>query len=252
MLQEPAQALLTADVGDTDLIRINAGPNPGPAAVRRPQEQFIVPSLVRPLRQVIGQVLAAQILEVAQAEHQKVIEAQEQLRREYDEFQRAQPLTLSVDQRSLIRHLAEDVPTLWASPATTPQDRQQIVRMLVERIELNITGDTEQTEITITWAGGLTSSHRLSRTVISYSQRSDLDQLIARMTQLRQAGLTLKQVAKQLNQAGVPSIRGRPFTNYMVSKLLVQRGLHFPVPENVPSRSYSANTNGGPRIWLKR
>ncbi len=61
-----------------------------------------------------------------------------------------------------------------------------------------------------------------------YSQRSDVDQLIARIVQLRQAGLTLKQVAKQLNRAGVSSLRGRPFTNYMVSKLLVQRGLYFP------------------------
>src|SRR5438132_1430356 len=51
---------------------------------------------------------------------------QEQLRREYDDFRRVQPLTLSEEQRCLIRHLAEDVPALWASPTTTPQDRQQI------------------------------------------------------------------------------------------------------------------------------
>ena len=159
---------------------------------------------------------------------------QEQLCQEYDEFQRAEPLTLSEDQRSLIRHLAEDVPALWTSPTTTPQDRQQIVRMLIERIELNIMGDTEQTEIAITWAGELTSRHRLRRTVISYSQRSDLGQLISRITQLRQAGLTLKQVAKQLNQTGVTSIRGRPFTNYMVSKLLVQRGLYLPCARKRP------------------
>jgi len=122
------------------------------------------------------------------------------------------------------------------------RDRQQIVRMLVERIELNITGDTEQTEITITWAGGFTSRHRLSRTVISYSQRSDLEQLLARIIQLRQAGLSLKQVAKHLNQAGVSSLRGRPFTNYMISKLLVQRGLYLPSarkrPESVVLREH--------------
>lgn len=159
---------------------------------------------------------------------------QEQLRREYDVFQRTQPLTLNEDQRRLIRHLAEDVPAVWNSPTTTPADRQQIVRMLVERIELKITGNTEQTEITIAWSGGFTSCHRLSRTVISYSQRSDLDQLIERIVQLRQAGHSLKQVAKQLNQAGVSSVRGRPFTNYMVSKLLVQRGLYLPYARKRP------------------
>jgi len=159
---------------------------------------------------------------------------QEQHCREYEEFRKEQPLTLNEDQRRWIRHLAEDVPALWASPTTTPQDRQQIVRTLIERIELNIMGDTEQTEITVTWAGGFTSCHQLSRTVISYSQRSDLDQLIDRIIQLRQAGLSLKQVAKQLNQAGVSSLRGRPFTNYMVSKLLVQRGHYLPPARKRP------------------
>lgn len=159
---------------------------------------------------------------------------QEQLRREYDEFRRTQPLTLDAAQRELIRHLAEDIPALWHSPVTTPQDRQQIVRMLVERIELHIAGNSEQTEIIITWAGGGTSRHRLCRTVISYAQRSDLDQLIARIVQLRQSGLSLKHTAEQLNQAGVMPLRGTRFSNYMVSRLLVRRGLYLPYGRKRP------------------
>lgn len=45
---------------------------------------------------------------------------QEQLSRDYDEFRRTQSLTLDDVQRELIRHLAEDIPALWASPTTTP------------------------------------------------------------------------------------------------------------------------------------
>jgi DNA invertase Pin-like site-specific DNA recombinase len=153
---------------------------------------------------------------------------QQQLMKDYQEFQRTQPLTLNDELRDLIRHLAEDIPALWASPTTTPQDRQQIVRMLIERIELNIRGDTEQTEITLFWYGGFTSRHHLSRTVMSYSQSSSTEELITRMVQLRESGLTLKQVAAQLNQEGVASLRGCPFTNFMVSRLLVKRGIHIP------------------------
>jgi DNA invertase Pin-like site-specific DNA recombinase len=159
---------------------------------------------------------------------------QEQLRRESDEFRRTQPLTLDDAQRGLIRHLAEDIPALWASPTTTPQDRQQIVRMLVERIELNIAGNSEQTEITITWAGGCTSCHRFCRTVIRYAQRSDLDQLLARIVQLRQSGFSLKQTAQQLNREGFAPLRGSRFSNDMVSRLLVRRGLYLPYGRKRP------------------
>ena len=105
--------------------------------------------------------------------------------RSYEDFRRQQPLILDEAQRALIRQLADDIPALWVSPTTTAQDRQQIVRMLVEHIELHIEGDSEQTEITITWAGGSTSHHRLCRTVISFAQRSDLSQLLARIVELR-------------------------------------------------------------------
>ena len=117
---------------------------------------------------------------------------------------------------------------------TTPQDRQQIVRMLVERNELHIAGNSEQTEISITWAGGGTSRHRLCRTVISYVQRSDLDQLISRIVQLRQSGLSLKHTAQQLNQEGVMPLRGTHFSNYIVSRLLVRRGLYLPYGRKRP------------------
>jgi len=159
---------------------------------------------------------------------------QEQLRREYDEFRRTQPLMLDEAQRELIRHLAEDIPALWVSPTIMPQDRQQIVRMLVERIELHIEGDSEQTGLVITWAGGCTSRHRLCRTVISYAQRSDVDQLITHIVQLRQSGLSLKQTAEQLNREGLAPLRGQRFTHFMISRLLVQRGLHLPYGRKRP------------------
>lgn len=159
---------------------------------------------------------------------------QQQLTREYEDFRRTQPLTLTEAQREWIRHLAQDIPALWAAPTTTPQDRQQIVRMLIERIELNIEGDSERTEVTITWAGGFTSQDRLRRVVCSYSQRYDLEPLITRVVQLRQSGLSLKQVAAQFNEQGIVSLRGSPFTTTILSRLLVRRGLYLPYGRKRP------------------
>jgi hypothetical protein len=109
--------------------------------------------------------------------------------------------------------------------------------MLIERIEINIQGKTEQTEITITWVGGFTSCHHLSRTVTSYSQFTGADELVAHIVELKQTGLNLKQVAAQLNRDGVASLRGPPFTNSMLSRLLTKRGIHLrparPRPDTV-------------------
>lgn len=172
---------------------------------------------------------------------------QQQLMKDYQEFQRTQPLTLSNEQRDLIRHLAEDIPALWASPTTTPQDRQQIVRMLIERIELNIQGDTEQTEITIFWHGGFTSRHHLHRTIRHYGQRSDFDRLLARILELKQTSKNLAEVAEQLQRDGMNSLHGVPFTASMLSRLLRKQGIHRPRSEATP---------GSPHLqpdewWLK-
>jgi len=153
---------------------------------------------------------------------------QERLLLEYEAFQRQQPRQLSDDQRELIQHLAEDIPALWFSPTSTPQDRQRITRMLIERIDLLIAGNSEQTEVVITWSGGVRSRHHIARTVISYNQLSNLDALIAHIVELKEKGMNLHQVADRLNQEGWRSLRGVLFTNQMLSRLLVKRGLHLP------------------------
>jgi len=167
----------------------------------------------------------------------------EQLRHKHAEFQRSQAFALDAAEGERIRHLAEDIPTLWASPTTTPQDRQEIVRMLIERLELNVVGNSEQAEVTITWVGGCTSRHRFRRSVQSYTQSSDIDPLVARIVALRNAGRSLKEVAAELNQSGLASLRGRAFTMHTISRLLVARGLYLPRARWLPANLKS--TNGG-------
>ena len=175
---------------------------------------------------------------------------QEQVAREYEDFQRMQPLMLNEDQRELILHLAQDIPALWASPTTTPQDRQQVVRMLVDRIELNIEGNTEQTEITITWAGGFTTQHRLNRTVISYSQRSDLDQIIGRIVQLRQTGLnwTMRPNNSTRKESCLFEVALSPTS--CSADCWSNGDCICPTAESVPNLWCLASTNGGFPTWL--
>jgi hypothetical protein len=53
----------------------------------------------------------------------------------------------------IIESLAGDLPALWRA-ATTVQDRQEVVRHLVERVVVAIPGETEWVDVAIHWAAG--------------------------------------------------------------------------------------------------
>ena len=159
---------------------------------------------------------------------EEALREQTQLKIEYEDFRRIQPTQLDDEQRTLVRQLSQDIPTLWNVATTSAQDRQRIVRMLIDRIELKIEGNTERTEIILTWAGGFTSRHQHNRTVISYAQLSNLNEMLARIIELKETCATLGEVANQINNEGYRSLRRRTFTGAMISRLLVKQGIHSP------------------------
>ena len=134
-------------------------------------------------------------------------------------------------EREAILRLAHDVPALWHAAETTPQDRQEIVRVLVDRVTVEVHDDSEQVDVTIQWAGGVSSAHCLRRPVARYDQLSNVTALVARIDGLRQAGHSFAQIAEHLNREGFyPPKRTERFTGETVARLLSRRGLHGPRP----------------------
>ena len=123
----------------------------------------------------------------------------EQQRQEEDaRFRRERPRALTAPEREALLRLAQDVPAVWPASATTAQDRQEIVRLLVERVTVNGHEDSEQGDGTLQWAGGVTRTHRLRRPVARYDQLSTYPELGAHIAGLRQTGHSLAQIAAQL------------------------------------------------------
>ena len=121
---------------------------------------------------------------------------------------------------------------------TTPQDRQEIVRVLVEHVTIDVHDASEQVDVTIQWAGGVTSAHRLRRPVARYDQLSNATALVACIDGLRQAGHSFAQIAEHLNREGFsPPKRTERFTGEMVTRLLRRRGLHGPRPRAMAEAS---------------
>ncbi len=157
---------------------------------------------------------------------EEALQNQRTLQEEYDRSLKAQPLQLGADERARILAVAGDVTTLWNAPETTAIDRKEIVRLLVERVVVLVRPKSEQTEVTISWKGGLTTRHEVVRSVARYESLNDYDQMMDRIVQWRQDGLTIKEVAATLNSEGFRTPRSHNwYTSTSIRKLLSRCGL---------------------------
>jgi hypothetical protein len=149
-----------------------------------------------------------------------------QLQEEHDRFLRETPPQLSAEERARIDALAVDIPTLWNAERTGNTDRKEIIRCLVERVAVQVRCDSEFVDASIHWAGGFASQHEIIRTVGSYAQLRDFEQLMERVQQLREAGHATSAIAERLNAEGFyPPKRRGEFTATLVYNLLKRRGL---------------------------
>lgn len=133
---------------------------------------------------------------------------------------------LTADERQQICALSSTIATLWDAATSTPQDRQEIVRMLIDKVVVRVHERTEFVDVTVNWAGGYVSQHEVRRPVGCYEQLRDYDQLLARITELRDAGKTATKIAEQLNTEGFHSPRcEHRFNQGSVRQLLSRAGL---------------------------
>jgi hypothetical protein len=157
---------------------------------------------------------------------EETLQAERQVRDDYDRFLREQPPQLSRQERARIAVLSSDIPTLWHAPGTSHQDRKEIVRQLVERVVVHVKKDSEYVDVTIHWHGGFTSQHEIVRPVQFYEQLRDFDKLMDRIVTLRHEGHTEAQIAEHLNREGfIPPKRCGVFYPALLHKLLIRRRL---------------------------
>src|SRR5258706_218720 len=98
--------------------------------------------------------------------------------------------------------LAADIPTIWHAPTTTDADRKQLIRHLIERVQVTVAGTSEKAEVHVVWAGGHRTTAQITRPVASLTQLSYYPQLAERARELAHAGLTHAQIAAQLTTEG--------------------------------------------------
>ncbi|HEX6510290.1 MAG TPA: recombinase family protein [Chloroflexota bacterium] len=133
--------------------------------------------------------------------NQKLVE-QQRLEEEYHRFCRQQPRLLSAEERDAIRQLATNIPALWTAESTTPIDRKEIIRQVVDRVTVDAQGATEQVTVRIEWAGGGQTDGVVTRPIAKLRDLSTYAELCDRVTALTHAGMTAPAIAEQLTEEG--------------------------------------------------
>ncbi len=182
--------------------------------VARAERQY---HAVEPENRLVARTLEKR-WEAALAEHERLLA--EQTREDARETPQ-----LTAAERDEIRRLAEDMPALWRAPTTTPADRKEIARLMLERVVLMIEGGSEQTTLVCTWAGGRETRHRFVRPVRWTDQLSRGPALRERIVELAQAGERPPTIARSLTREGWRSADGDGFTAAKVRAIMVRMGL---------------------------
>ncbi|WP_157892399.1 recombinase family protein [Frankia alni] len=165
---------------------------------------------------------------------------------EYRRFTETQPLTLTARERDAIRTLANDLPAVWRAPTTTATERKELLRTVIDTITVAVVGDSERVDVTITWAGGHHTTGQAVRPVARLDQLSYYPQLVRRVTELADRGLSSRQIADQLNTDGLrPPKRTNRFGPGQILTLTRRLG----VRAHHPRGTCTALTDRGPGQW---
>ena len=157
---------------------------------------------------------------------EEALAVEEKLKLEYEQFLNEQPTPLQPEERSRIRQLAGDIPTIWHSATTTAADRQAIARLLLERVIVTVLNDSEKVNVEYHWAGGHQTCIQMIRPVARIEQLSYYPELLERISVLHKQGQKSGEIAQVLNEEGWrPAKRRATFNASMISVLLSRQGL---------------------------
>ncbi|HET8680325.1 MAG TPA: recombinase family protein [Micromonosporaceae bacterium] len=160
----------------------------------------------------------------------------DRLDHDYQRFRDTRAATLSSAERDAVRALADNLPAVWHAGTTTVEDRKEILRTVIEKITVAVVGTSERVTVTIRWAGGHESTGHAVRPVARMDQLSYFPQLLARITELTQAGHSARQIAEQLNAEGLrPAKRSTRFGPDQVRHLINQHGIRVPAAQRGPA-----------------
>jgi len=151
---------------------------------------------------------------------------EKRLQEERQRFLGDKPRLLSASERESIRRLARDIAALWSAASTTNTERKEIIRQVIERVVVEVEGESERVGVCIEWAGGWRTTAVMIRPVSSFEQLSYYPRLCERVRELASQGLDSSLIAQRLDEEGYRSPKLVEGFGYQgVQKLIRRLGL---------------------------
>jgi DNA invertase Pin-like site-specific DNA recombinase len=156
----------------------------------------------------------------------EALSRQEEVHRQMNESQRKQARTFTPEQRDQILQLAGDFPRLWQSETTSAKDKKRMLRLLVGDITVERDQGRKVT-LHMRWSGGACEDR-----VVSLPQKIQ-DRLRYKPKQIEEVRKlaekkTDAQIVAELNDRGVKSSKGKPFTAAMIKWIRHKHGIPAP------------------------
>jgi len=141
---------------------------------------------------------------------------------DYDRAQQAGSAPLTDDQQTRIRALAADLPALFNDPATPLRERKRLIRLLI--CDVTLIKTTDHIRAHVRMPGGTLHTLTVPRSLKAWEAHTTPPAAIARIDELL-ADHTYDQSVAILNQEGLISGWGKPFTVASLTQLCKNRGI---------------------------
>lgn len=138
-------------------------------------------------------------------------EAQEQ----YEQQRQQDRAVIDAQQRAKIAALASDFPRVWQDPKTPDRERKRMVRLLLEDVTLI---RSEDIIVHVRFKGGATKTLTLPRPLTSWELKTTPAAVVAEIDRLIDHH-TDKQIVEILNERGVLSGEGKPFSSRIIARI---------------------------------
>ncbi|MBN2404972.1 MAG: recombinase family protein [Coriobacteriia bacterium] len=73
---------------------------------------------------------------------------------ELEDRRRLQPRSLTREQRTQLRALGTDLPSVWSAPTTTDRDRKELLNIVLEEVSIALERSAATAHLTLRWRGG--------------------------------------------------------------------------------------------------
>lgn len=142
----------------------------------------------------------------------------ERLRADHDVARQQKHLDLTEADLGRIRSLASNLRKVWGARTTRPEERQAMLRMVVDAVcLLPIDVPIRQTRVQVQWRAGDVSERFVPRPGRGDAKRTP-ENAVQRLAELVAAGLRDEEIAAQLNAEGTLPGGERPWTPSAVSQ----------------------------------